>query len=59
MGRPGPLCEALLRPSGISFAAVLDADRRKAALEGQYLSARQLPPTNWKIWIGIIGERDG
>ena len=38
---------------------VLDADRRKAAVEGQYLSARQLPPTNWKIWIGIIAERDG
>jgi hypothetical protein len=36
-----------------------DADRRKADLEGQYLSARQLPPTNWKIWIGIGGEHDG
>jgi len=49
----------MLRPSGISSAAVLDADRPKAVLEGQYLSARQLPPTNWKIWIGIVDERDG
>jgi hypothetical protein len=44
---------------GISFAAVIDADWRKAAPEGQWLSARQLPPTNWKVWIGIVGEHNG